>query len=655
MILLLLLLGYPWPLLPQGVQHRISGTFCEYRSGPPPHFHNGVDIPLPEGGYVIASESGEVLWLSSTGANCGIRVGRFAYVHVIPRPDLSLGDWVEIGDTIGTTNWLNHIHFKDGGGASGLPCINPLLPGNLEPFQDTFKPVIDDIVFVVDGTTEVLGDTIVGRVDIFAPARDTTDLEDTNNGIYRIGYLILNEDTLPVTDTISPFKFDTLPDNSCLNYVYAPGSNTSYYIYQPTNNFCSNNFINTADFIEGRYYVEVIAEDVRGMRNFLMREVYIEVPDTVPPDAPVLLSTYLDQSGYTTLIYRKPQSQDLKGYRIYVKFLSSPWTLLVDESTLGPLDTVYTIETPLLSGTPFYFRVTSVDTATPPNESEFSNTLSAIYRESTLLLLYLRCGDEDSAVFIWTEALSPFALTLEGAREEFLPIHPHIPEVIFAEAGMRKDSILHPETLSFLKNFLNSERKFFISGGNIAEFLMENDSLFLLEYLGAGFSDDSSLSDSVRGIEGTQFEGIEGTLSGLQDLDIISPNTGMPVLDYIGVPCYAGIQSQNYDALTFTFPLERFIPDSTRDSLFRIVALTMGLTMVSDAKKGYEYTTFLYPNPSKGIFYLNRSIENFSVFDIAGRIVLKGERRARVINLKGFPSGIYFLKAKGKVYRLIKQ
>ncbi|PIP12255.1 MAG: hypothetical protein COX49_06630, partial [bacterium (Candidatus Stahlbacteria) CG23_combo_of_CG06-09_8_20_14_all_40_9] len=77
---------------------RVSGTFCECR-GERDHFHDGIDIPLTYGGYVLAVDSGFVLSLQRSGDNAYIRVGRYAYVHVNPNPDLHPNDWVDIGDT----------------------------------------------------------------------------------------------------------------------------------------------------------------------------------------------------------------------------------------------------------------------------------------------------------------------------------------------------------------------------------------------------------------------------------------------------------------------------------------------------------------------------------------------------------------------------
>ncbi len=89
--------AYPWPLAPMDVQHNISGTFCECRADRD-HFHDGVDMPLGYGGAVLSVADGTVLGLDPAGANAWIRVGRYAYVHVNPNPDLHVGDFVGQGE-----------------------------------------------------------------------------------------------------------------------------------------------------------------------------------------------------------------------------------------------------------------------------------------------------------------------------------------------------------------------------------------------------------------------------------------------------------------------------------------------------------------------------------------------------------------------------
>jgi len=65
----------------------------------------------------------------------------------------------------------------------------------------------------------------------------------------------------------------------------------------------------------------------------------------------------------------------------------------------------------------------------------------------------------------------------------------------------------------------------------------------------------------------------------------------------------------------------------------------------------------LYPNPSTGIFMFreNRNIKLVEVFNIMGELVLS-QGNAKIINLQGFPKGIYVARINGsQVCRLVKE
>ncbi len=371
-LLALALIGYPWPLAPMNQQHWVTGTFAEYRSGPPPHFHNGVDIPDAEGIPVYAVEAGEVLWLGS-GGNGGIRVGRFAYVHVVPRADLQLGDWVEFGEVVGWLNDYNHVHFKDGGGASSYPTRNALVPPGLEPFVDPYHPGIFLVQFFRDGLGQQLNPQhLSGRVDVVVLAMDTTSLVPAgeNNGVYRIGYALYRGDSL-VRGPDTVFTFDYLPPNDYVHNVYAPWSNNGEHYYIVTNHLETNGYFDFNALGEGDYRLDLFAFDTQENRAFLSLNLHAEPPDTMAPEAPEPVAATLAPGGYGRLVWHPVDDPCLQNYTVYLRFLDGPWTAW---ATLDPGDTLFETQNPLPEGWVFGLRLLARDCA--GNLSDSSRVLT---------------------------------------------------------------------------------------------------------------------------------------------------------------------------------------------------------------------------------------------------------------------------------------
>jgi hypothetical protein len=221
-------------------------------------------------------------------------VGRFCYLHVDPNPDLNVGDPVELGDLVGTTNNQNHIHFKDGGGASGTVTINALRPGALAPFEDPYKPTVHTIRFYPNqAATSFPTATISGLVDIVSRSFDKTDNSTYggNNGVYSIGYQVFADDeTTSVRGPIFPYTFDTIPSNSYIENVYFQGSGTSTYLYIVTNQITHDSYWDTRQVEPGPYKVSVYCCDTRD--NWDTTSVWVEVAeqDVTPPAVPTLAS-----------------------------------------------------------------------------------------------------------------------------------------------------------------------------------------------------------------------------------------------------------------------------------------------------------------------------------------------------------------------------
>ncbi|OYV03181.1 hypothetical protein CGW93_02180 [candidate division bacterium WOR-3 4484_18] len=338
MVILFLIL-YPWPLAPQDEVHRITGTFCECR-GERDHFHNGIDIPLTEGGEVLNVSTDVVLGLYPSGANSWIRVGRFAYV------------------------------FKDGGGASGTKVVNPLLPGRLSPVIDNVAPTIAEVSFYLQGTnTRFPTNMLTGYIDIVIRAYDGTDLGGWNNGVYKVGYQILAVDTVtPVTPYFESYWFDTLPNDVYINNVYATGSNTSTYYYYVTNHIDKDTFWNTAAVTSGDYVVGLYVADIFGNQDTLYKQITVVPADTIAPRNPYIVDAYIE-GGELYLRWRMDDYSDVLGYRLYHSLDGIHWECYHNETDLCIFDTIFAFE-PFPGELTIYFYVTAVDSSAFINESD---------------------------------------------------------------------------------------------------------------------------------------------------------------------------------------------------------------------------------------------------------------------------------------------
>jgi hypothetical protein len=180
--------AYSWPIAPFFQPHPIISFFGDPRTifseyygggaalnGPGEFaFHNGIDIPAPEGTPVYPVVSGRARLLSGTAVLVHASQGRvFQYYHL--QPTISNGQWVHARRTvIGTVlGWAKHVHLSE---IDGGHVTNPLLRGHLAPYEDTTKPVVSSIAFR-DLTGQALDPLALhGAVDIVASAHDTPPL-----------------------------------------------------------------------------------------------------------------------------------------------------------------------------------------------------------------------------------------------------------------------------------------------------------------------------------------------------------------------------------------------------------------------------------------------------------------------------------------------
>lgn len=629
--------AYPWPLAPMDVQHNISGTFCECRADRD-HFHDGVDMPLGYGGAVLSVADGTVLGLDPAGANAWIRVGRYAYVHVNPNPDLHVGDFVGQGDVVGTTNEQGHIHFKDGGGASGTTIINALRPDGLSPFQDSYLPTVQSIQFYQNGTTQIFPTAKVsGLVDIVSRSYDRTDMSTWggNNGVYSIGWQVFADDeTTSVEGPYFPYTFDEQPSNSYIENVYFTGSNTSTYYYIVTNQISFDSWWDTRWVEPGHYLVAVYCCDTRD--NWDTTAVWVEVAeqDVQPPEVPLLKSAMGTRDNRLTITWPASQDADLRGYRLYHSFDGHTWFCNHDEYDLP--DTA----TQLVAGyfqndQAIYFQLAAVDSAAVPNESGFSDIYGARLTDTGAKVLVVDGFDRTSGS--WTQSSHPFTLSHAIALDAHDVAFDCCANEAVIDGSVQfsdydaviwvlgdEDSTFTPIEQSLVTVYLESGGSLFLSGSEVGYDLVEMgsaaDTEFYNQILHADYLANDAGVNCALGVSGTIFAGLDiafddGThgIYPENSPDAIAPwGNSVINLTYQGFSFGAGVEyqgpfgggSQEGRLVYLCFPLETIYPESTRTAVMGRALGFFELTtpvqpgMADDSPLPGEFALYQnYPNP----------------------------------------------------------
>ena len=644
-LLVFFLLSYPWPLAPQNEQHSVSGTFGEYRSGPPPHFHDGTDIPGTGGTAVYAVASGEVLWLQETGYSSGVRVGRFAYVHVTPRADLSLGDYVSQGELVGYTNYANHVHFKDGGGASSYATRNALLPvDGLEPFEDNYHTGVLGIWYFRDNTSDQIpSNSLTGIVDVVVRAIDTTNLGATgqNNGVFSIGYALLTEDTSTlVIPPYIPFIFDTLPPSSALPYTYYEDwSNTSEYYYIVTNEFSGNSYIDFTTISPGNYILAVIASDTRNPADTFYFPITVIPPDTISPQTPHLTSLLLDAENHLDLHWHPSPDTDLAGYSIFLKFEDSNWQKW---ATAGATDSSFVTSAQAPVGWNFYMKILAYDGFWPPNESDTSEIFVLRRMDAAEKVLLINGGALYDRKDLFIPALDAMeGLDVRSGNESFA-----VSNITNYNAGftMLGDSSWPQEFDQAVMNFMQNGGNFFVSGSCVLSSISQTpDGLSLLnDYFGVNYAGDTIYCDTVIGVSGTPFEGISFVL--LDSVEVMDTVSAYPALLSTSGEIIGAFTDSS---VIFSFKLAA-LSDSLITLLLNAARNAMQLTGVEESPER--------DIPLKRIYSQRRWLNYYSkyggevkimLFDAAGRRRLErlyyAEKGWNRFGIEGLSPGIYFV------------
>ncbi len=615
---------YNWPCQPFDQQHWINGTFCECRSGSSgdiDHFHDGVDIHLSEGGAVYSVVDEVITSFGSPGQygiNSWVRAGRYAYVHVIPNTALSVGDSVEAFVTVlGWTNSWNHIHFKDGYPGSEINAIRST--GGISPLVDNYNPHVDWVRFYQNNSTvQFSNNRVSGQVDIVCKAADRTDdgpLGD-NNGIYKIGYEILNQSGENVYGPRFPFEFDNIPaTDNYINNVYFLGSNTSTYHYIITNNIHSDLTLDVSDWDTGYYTARIIVFDHYFNADTTDIEFEVVTPDTFPPAPPQLMFILPENDGFF-LKWNANQEEDLAGYRLYFSYDMENWFNNHNETILT--SDVNEYHAGSFSNSTGFFKMTAVDNAAFPNESAPSD-------------IYVFRKNQFNQGLLLIDAYNTGALPIESfagnagiiAANFDIGINTIHHSAIGTDSSLEFPDGLFPVILSgnkqlewsdeFIDFFLDTS--FCIIGSqSLKAFYSTNIGSHFLDSLGVSLGGNIPPPNQIIGIREPfiNFNSNEIINESIFDsINVFNITLGnsdvFPVIqDSVGNTL--AISSGTSPFLISTIPLE-LLDDNTRSNyFFRIASYLTGITVGIIDENGTisdELSLSFYPNPFNNYGYIN--------------------------------------------------
>jgi streptogramin lyase len=330
-----------WPMQPQNERHEVVGTVGEVRGNGKvlDHLHDGLDIHNEVGSRVLAIADAKIEDPFSTWATGELREGialeTLSYIHTkvgrnskdepldearfqllrddkgaVDRVRVRRGTRIKVGDVLGTTNAMAHVHLSWGETGFKRNAIAIGFTG----FADHVPPHIESIQ-IQNATGRALtqkqhGRLIVPRdakgVAIVVEAWDQVDGNEARRrlGLYSIGYQILNKDGSPAPGFDTPRitqTFDRLPaDSAAAAIAYAPasgitvyGSATTRFRYLVTNSLragrAETGTWQTDSLSPGDYIVRIFASDYVGNMAAKNRDLPVTLMDPAdiePPKPP---------------------------------------------------------------------------------------------------------------------------------------------------------------------------------------------------------------------------------------------------------------------------------------------------------------------------------------------------------------------------------
>jgi hypothetical protein len=704
---------FPWPVTPFNQTQLITGTFCEYRdTEPAPHYHNGTDIPKPDRSPVYPCEDGIITSLDPGGSSAFVRVGRFAYVHIAPNPALGVGDSVFKSVTVlGTIlDGLGHVHLTEGQVGSEVNALRK--DTGLAPHNDTWPPVINFVkLFLNNSSTEFTGGNVSSRVDIVAHISERSGPPGSsssvlNNGAYKVGYRILNVNRdsviyLPPNNGVR-FQFDRKPAGD-VHFTFHPSySSTSAHVYYVSNSASGRSYWDTELLPDGDYTLHLFAEDTKGNVVNSYTPVRVARKDLLAPARPLLLS--ITEAAAPVARWQTNAETDLRGYRLYSSAENiNGWQLAFDETALPKNAAAVNLSAP---ASDIYFRLTAVDTVSPPNESAHSDVYGIAFSARTERVLVVDGFDRFGGSGSWSQPWHYFvfshgdAIAAGGfgfetcANEQIISgaIDLLDYDAVFWLSG---DESTADETFSAAEQaevaaYLENGGMLFVSGSEIAWDLdtaargSAGDEAFYNSYFKANYVSDDANSSAVIGEAGGIFAGMNftyGSLPYIEDFpDAIDTLGGSGICLRYGNGQNAGVQFEGVfpkgtkagKLVYLGFPFETISSATARAELIRrVLEFFFPInSAVAEAGEGPAVdvpTQFMlaqnYPNPFNPTTTIEFAVPKSSfvtlkIFDRLGREVTtlideqkQPGRYSVTLDAPGLATGAYFyrLRAEGFV------
>ncbi len=689
--------SYAWPAFPFDQDHGVNGTFCENRIKGDVlrhHFHDGLDFGLSAGGEVYSVLATQVTSILREGGSAYIRVGRYAYVHVEPDPNLDVGDMVTAYDkVIAVTNYQNHVHFKDGYPGSEINAIRP--GGGLTPLTDTYDPTVVYIKFYINNSTTLFGNNKVnGLVDIVARAYDRTNSASavgTNNGIYRMSWQVFDSTGgEAVTAKRTPYKFDRIPaSDAYITNVYFTGSDQGTYIYTPTNPVSSDGYWDTRLLEKGRYRVMVEVEDTRGHTATRWTTVEVVEQDDAPPPMPVLTMLHGESDGTLQLRWAAMDTSDIAGFNLLFSYDGLNWNenpAMSASIAIG--DTLFTVGN-FSRDKSLFLKLRTHDDAALINYSRWSDSYGVRISSAWPPLAIIDGFDGRSGY--WREARHDFTMDYglaldalnrgydtfadESVARDSLLLTPYPVVLYMTGDDQAPDSALTEGEKRAVDRYLRGSGHFILSGSGLYREALTGGEQALSWFgrrLASTGGEAVFMADSVYGVAGTPLEGFKAAIRDPRGehltLDGAAPVAGLSrsVLrfnDLAGTSAAVfkdrgGNEPFNGCAVTYlSFPIEMISDGERRNELIRRLIKMDAVTALEPPPVAGDFALQQnYPNPFNPATVIPYRLAApahvlLTVYDTGGRLLktvvngyqVAGNHSAR-FDASGLANGVYYYR-----------